>query len=71
MTSKFETVARRLLARMALPQGSVTVRQTRSGDTLKIIANIESGVRPAETPSEIDGYSIIYQRRRVLRISEG
>ena len=66
---KYEDAARHLLARLALPLGAVTIRQTlRQGGQRIIVAALEPGARPEETPDQVDGFEIEYQQRKVLKV---
>ncbi len=63
----FQRAAESLLVRLALPSGAVTLRETRRNNQAEIIADIESGALPKETPDHIGDYSVVYQTRRVLK----
>lgn len=64
----FHRAAEDLLSRLGLPAGAVTLQETRRDNLPEIIASLESGARPKETPDKIENYAVVYRTRRVLKV---
>ncbi|MEO0497580.1 MAG: hypothetical protein AAF141_09450 [Pseudomonadota bacterium] len=63
----FPRAAEDLLHRLGLPAGAVTLQETRRDNLPEIIAHLESGARPKETPDKVKNFAVVYRTRRVLK----